>query len=172
MAETRLRRELTETVQRQRELVLSKLSGRAGIIAPFIRILLTIGALLWFPFVQPVLQTILTAHSAIGTVRDVGILVVEVISAESLLRNAIFLIIWYLLIWSILRWSTKHRVERLLTRWKSADYADDSLNLTTRSLAWIDELLEPIHDARQTTEDLARRVEELRGELAAKKNAA
>lgn len=172
MAETRLRRELTETVQRQREMVLSKLSGRAGIIAPFIRIVLTIGALLWFPFVQPVLQTILTGHSALGTARDIGILAVEVISAESLLRNAIFLIIWYLLIWTFLRWSTKRRVERLLTRWKSVDYADDSLNLTTRSLAWIDELLEPIHDASQTAEDLARRVEELRGELAAQKSAA
>lgn len=172
MAQTRLRRKLTETVQRQRQTIRSKLSGRTGIVAPFIRILLTIGALLWFPFVQPVLQAILTGHSAIGTVRDVGILVVEVISAESLLRNAIFLIIWYLLIWSLLRWGTKHRVERFLTRWKSVDDADDSLNLTTRSLAWIDELLEPIHDARQTAEDLARRVEELRGELAAQKNAA
>ncbi len=144
MAESRLRQELIETIQRQRQVVLSRLSGKSGIIAPLVRGLLTIGALLWFPFIQPVLHTILTAHSAIGTVRDIGILVVEVISAQSLLQNAIFLIIWYLLIWSLLRWGTRRRVDRLLMRWRSAEYADDSLNLTTRTLAWIDGLLEPI----------------------------
>jgi hypothetical protein len=119
------------------------------------------------------LHTILTSHSAIGTVRDVGILAVEVISAESLLRNAVFLTIWYLLIWSLLRWGTRRRVDRLLTRWRSAEDADDSLNLTTRTLAWIDELLEPIIAARQTTEDLAQRVEELRSAVGEQsKNAA
>jgi hypothetical protein len=172
IAEARLRQEWIETIQRQRQEVLSRLSGKSGIIAPLVRGLLTIGALLWFPFIQPVLHTIHNSHSAIGTVRDIGILAVEVISAESLLHNAIFLIIWYLLIWSLLRWGTRSRVDRLLIRWRSAAYADDSLNLTTRTLAWIDELLEPIRTARQTTDDLARRVEELRSELAAQKSAA
>jgi hypothetical protein len=173
MAEARLRQELIETIQRQRQVVLSRLSGKWGIIAPLVRGLLTIGALLWFPFIQPVLQTILTAHSAFGTVRDVGILAVEVISAESLLRNAVFLLIWYLLIWALLRWGTRRRVDRLLMRWRSAEYADDSLNLTTRTLAWIGGLLEPIRTARQTTEDIARRVAELRSAIGEQsKNAA
>jgi hypothetical protein len=165
MAEARLRRELVDTVQRQRQIVLSRLSGKSGIISPLFRVLLTIGALAWFPFVQPVLHTILATHSVIGTARDIAVLAVEVISAESLLRNAVFLIFWYLLIWSLLRWATRRRVERLLKRWKSAQYADDSLNLTTRTLAWIDELLEPISTARQATEELARGVEELKQEL-------
>jgi hypothetical protein len=172
MAEASLRQEWIETIQRQRQVVLSRLSGKSGIIAPFVRVLLTVGALLWFPFIQPVLHTIIVSHSAFGTVRDIGILAVEVISAESLLHNAIFLIIWYLLIWSLLRWGTRSRVDRLLTRWTNAAYAEDSLNLTTRTLAWIDELLEPIRAARQTTDDLARRIEELRSELAAQKSAA
>jgi hypothetical protein len=173
MAEARLRQELIETIQRQRQVVLSRLSGKSGIIAPLVRGLLTIGALLWFPFIQPVLQTILTAHSAFGTVRDVGILAVEVISAESLLRNAVFLLIWYLLIWALLRWGTRRRVDWLLMRWRSAEYADDSLNLTTRTLAWIGGLLEPIRTARQTTEDIARRVAELRSAIGEQsKNAA
>ncbi|HEY1921251.1 MAG TPA: hypothetical protein VGG44_00680 [Tepidisphaeraceae bacterium] len=172
-AEARLRQEWIETIQRQREVVLSRLSGKVGIIAPLIRGLLTIGALLWFPFIQPVLHTIITAHSAVGTVRDIGILAVEVISAESLLRNTVFLIVWYLLIWSLLRWGTRRRVDKLLIRWRSAAYADDSLNLTTRTLAWIDELLEPIRATRQTTDDLARRVEELRASIGEQsKNAA
>ena len=49
------------------------------------------------------LHTILATHSVIGTARDIAVLAVEVISAESLLRNAVFLIFWYLLIWSLLR---------------------------------------------------------------------
>ncbi len=173
MAETRLRLEWIETIQQQRQVVLSRLSGKSGIIAPLIRGLLTIGALLWFPFIQPVLQMILASHSAFGTVRDAAILAVQVISAESLLRNAMFLIIWYLLIWSLLRWGTRRRVDKLLMRWRSAEYADESLNLTTRTLAWIDDLLEPIQAARQTTGDLARRVEELRSAVGEQsKNAA
>jgi len=107
----------------------------------------------------------LTGKSVIGTARDVGILAVQVFSAASLLQNAVFLIIWYALIWSLLRWSTRRRVDRLLSRWKSAENADDSLNLTTRTLAWIDGLLEPIHRNRNATEDLVKRVETMRAEL-------
>jgi len=165
MAETRLRQSLIETVRRQREVVLSRLSGRTGIVAPLFRILLTLGALAWFPFVQPVLHAVLTAKSALGTVRDAAVLLVEVISAESLLKNAVFLIVWYLLIWSLLRWSTRRRVDRLLGRWKSAETADDSLNLTTRTFAWIDDLLEPIHKTRLASEGLARRVEAMKAEF-------
>ena len=43
MAEARLRRELVDTVQRQRQIVLSRLSGKSGIISPLFRVLLTIG---------------------------------------------------------------------------------------------------------------------------------
>jgi hypothetical protein len=172
MAEARLRRELVETVQRQRQIALQRLGGRAGFIAPFFRAVLTIGALLWFPLVQPVLHAVLASGSALGTLRDVGILAVEVFSAASLLKNAVFLILWYLLIWSLLRWRVKSRVQKLLMRWRSAEHADDSLNLTTRVLAWIDELLEPITTARETAQDLAARVEQLRAEFSAQKSAA
>jgi hypothetical protein len=112
-----------------------------------------------------VLQILLTGKSVIGTARDAGILAVEVLSADSLLKNAVFLIIWYLLIWSLLRWSTRRRVDRLLSRWKRADHPDDSLNLTTTALTWIDELLSPIHQKRETTERLAKKVAELAAEL-------
>jgi hypothetical protein len=160
-----LRQELVETLRRQREIVLTKLSGKSGVIAPVFRFLLTIGALLWFPFVQPVLQIVLNSKSVIGTARDVGILAVQVFSAASLLQNAVFLIIWYLLIWSLLRWSTRRRVDRLLSKWEKADDADDSLNLTTRALGWIDGLLEPIHRKRDAMEGLAKRVETMKMEI-------
>ena len=164
-AQSRLRQELIEALRLQRETVLAKLSGKSGVIAPLFRFLLTIGALLWFPFIQPVLQILLTGKSVIATARDVGILAVQVFSAASLLQNAVFLIIWYALIWSLLRWSTRRRVDRLLSRWKSAENADDSLNLTTRTLAWIEGLMEPIHRKRNAMEGLAKRVETMETEL-------
>ncbi len=164
-AQGRLRQDLVETLRRQREIVLTKLSGKSGVIAPLFRFLLTVGALLWFPFIQPVLQILLNSKSVIGTARDVGILAVHVFSAASLLQNAVFLIIWYLLIWSLLRWSTRRRVDRLLSKWEKADDADDSLNLTTRALGWIDALLEPIHRKRNAMEGLAKRVETMKMEI-------
>jgi hypothetical protein len=164
-AESRLRTSLVDCVRGQRELVMSRLSGKMGVIAPVVRFLLTIGALVWFPFVQPVLQILLTSHGAIGTMRDLGVMAVEVISAESLLKSAAFLIIWYLLIWSLLRWSTKVKVERLMGKWKAAGDGEDLLNLTTRGLKWIEELVEPVQRARETAQDLAGRVAEMKKEI-------
>jgi hypothetical protein len=164
-AEFRLRTSLVDCVRGQREVVLARLAGRAGLIAPLVRFVLTIGALIWFPFAQPVLQILLTSHGAIGTMHDLGVLAVEVISAESLLKSAAFLIVWYLLIWSLLRWSTKAKVERLMGKWKTADDGEDSLNLTTRGLRWLEEMLAPIRAARGTAEDLAKRVGEMKQEM-------
>jgi hypothetical protein len=135
------------------------------LIAPLFRILLTLGALAWFPLIQPVLKAILESDSAIHGARNIAILVVSVLSTTSLLSSAVFLILWYLLLWSMLRWDTRRRVDRLLSRWKTADQPDSSLNLTMRTLEWIDELLEPVRQQRETAEQLAQRVEALRGEL-------
>jgi hypothetical protein len=124
-----------------------------------------VGALLWFPLIQPVLKAVLESDSAIHGARNVGILVVSLLSTASLLSCAVFLILWYLLLWSLLRWDTRRRVDRLLARWKTADHPDSSLNLTTRVLEWIDDLLEPIRAQRVIAERLGQRVETLRGEL-------
>jgi len=165
LAERRLHRELTETIERQRQALLLRLSGRHGLIAPLFRMLLTVGALVWFPVLQPVLKAVLESDSAIHGARNVAILVVSVLSTSSLLSSAVFLILWYLLLWSLLRWDTRRRVDRLLSRWKTAYQPDLSLNLTTRVLEWIDDLAEPIRVQREITERLGQRVETLRGEL-------
>jgi hypothetical protein len=56
-------------------------------------------------------------------------------------------------------------VDRLLSRWKSAEYADPSLNLSTTALQWMDDLLKPIRNSRETMERLSQRVAELEAEL-------
>jgi len=164
-----LRGQLVETVQRQRQSVLEKLSGGSGVIGPIIRIGLTIGAILWFPLVQPVLQLMLAGNSPLRSVRDGAILLIQVMSTEVLLKNAIFLLLWHLFLWSMLRWDTRRRVDRLLARWQSGKQTDPEMNLTTRAIQWIDDLLEEIRSARQNVENLANEVELMRAELAGEK---
>jgi hypothetical protein len=88
-------------------------------------------------------------------------LVVSVMSGEALLKNVTFLIIWFTVIWLALRWNTQRRLSRLLSRWRSADYADPSLNLTTQAVQWMDGLVEPIRQACERMTDVARRAKAL-----------
>jgi hypothetical protein len=164
-AAARLRNDLVETVNRQREIVLSRLSGKSGVIAPLFRVLLTIGALIWFPIVQPVLKTFLAGGSTLHSISDAAVVLVTILSTQWLLANAGLLVLWYLMIWALLRWNAQGKVNRMLARWKTAEQADPSLNLSTQTMAWIESLLEPIHTARNAVEKLALRAEQLRKEL-------
>jgi hypothetical protein len=154
---------LIETIHHQRQAILSKYSGKSAIFAPAMRLVLTLGALLWFPLIQPIVQTLLTASSPLKTLRDAAILLVQLLSTTALLKNAVFLLLWYLLLWSLLRWHTRRRVEKLLWRWRTAP--DASLNLTACALQWMDELLEKIHAAARSAAELAQNVKLVRDEL-------
>jgi hypothetical protein len=160
-----LRAQLVDAIRLQRQSVLEKLSGRSGFFAPLFRITLTIGAILWFPLVQPILQLILAGNSPLRSVRDGTLLLIQIMSTEVLLKNAVFLLLWHLFLWSMLRWDTRRRVDTLLTRWQTARQSDPDKNLTTKSILWIDDLLQEIRTARQTTETLANQIENLRAEL-------
>ena len=94
-AAARLRNDLVETVNRQREIVLSRLSGKSGIISPLFRVLLTIGALVWFPIVQPVLKIFLAGGSTLHSISDAAVMLVTILSAQWLLANAGLLVLWY-----------------------------------------------------------------------------
>jgi hypothetical protein len=165
LAAGELRRTLAGTVERQRAAAVQRLAGRGGVIAPLFRWLLTIGALLWFPLVQPILEGMLSLPDLGLNLwtdgRKLAALIVGVLSGAALLRNVTFLIIWFTVIWLALRWSTQRRVARLLSRWRSADYPDESLNLTTQALRWMDGLLEPLRSGRERTDDLVKRAKAL-----------
>jgi hypothetical protein len=160
-----LRGQLIETVHRQRQAILEKLSGGEGIVAPLVRVILTVGAILWFPIVQPILQLVVTAGSPLRSVHDGVVLFIQIMSTEVLLKNAVFLLLWHLFLWSILRWDTRRRVDRLLNQWQSGKHPDPAMNLTTVTLGWIDDLLNEIRSVRQATEKLAEQVESIRGQL-------
>ena len=157
IAANEFRQELGATIQRQRDAVREELIRRDWLGAP-VRWLLTIGAILWFPFIQPILHTVLGSNdpsSFRSWGRAVGLLI-EVLSADYLLKSAGFLILYFLALWLALRWNTQRSVARTLHRWRSADIPDD-INLFAQTLRWIDNLITPIRQARDRMESLARR---------------
>jgi hypothetical protein len=156
-----LRATLAAALERQREAALLQLAGGGGIIGGFFRVLLTVGALLWVPFIQPVLEGMLKLPEIRWDWwtqgRNLAGLIVGVLSGESLLRNVTFLIIWFTVIWLALRWGTQRRVARFLARMRSPDERDPSLNLTAQAVQWMEGLLTPLRRSSERTTDLARR---------------
>ena len=158
-----LHRGLADTVQRQRQSARELGASSRGFLLSPIRWLLTIGALLWFPFIQPILAAALgDPDRHVWAWRRMAALVVEVLGVNYLLRSAAFLILFYAALWLALRWNTQRRVTKLVAGWKSSDLPDESINLSSQSLHWLDELSAPIRNARQRMESLAQRVTDLR----------
>jgi hypothetical protein len=161
-AEMDLRRALASALLRQRDEAVCRLAGRSGTIAPLVRWLLTIGAILWFPLVQPMLRVWLE-----GGITDWIIELVKILSATALLHSIGFLAIYFIVIWLAVRWNTQRRVSRLLAKWKSVGGDEPQFNLTSQTLLWIDDLLNPIRDAREKLESLLNRAGELRKSIIA-----
>jgi hypothetical protein len=164
-AAARLRAELIQTVERQRELITQNLSGRRGFLTPLFRFLLTIGALIWFPFVQPLVQASISHGTPLRNLADASVTLIKIFGAPWILMNAALLIVWYLALWALLRWDVRRRVDRLLKKWKTAQHPDPALNLATCTIDWIDDLLQPIRSAKSTIENLVTDAHALRTEL-------
>ena len=158
-ATAELRQALVAGLEGQRAAAVRKLARRRFLM-PIIRWLLTIGALVWFPIAQPVLERFLNG-SLVTAAPKLALLAVELLSAAYLLKSAAFLAIWFFALWLILRWDTQRRVTKLLARWRRADGQDASINLAAIVLGWCDGLLDPIHHARERDESFARRADEL-----------
>jgi len=158
-----LSRRLAITVERQRQVARERLSPRGGWLAP-VRWLLTIGALLWFPIVQPMLEAILPQRETITFAETLGMLV-AVLGVNYLLKSVTFLAIWFVVLWLALRWNTQRKVARMLSGWREADDLDPDLNLATQALAWTESLADPIRAAHRKMAALADRTLELRKQL-------
>jgi len=162
-----LHRNLTETLTRQRAVISKRVCGRSGPIGGVIRWLLTVGALLWFPIVQPVLEAALQP-APVATVRAIALEIVRALSVTFLLKTLTFLMLWFFIIWLLVRWDTSRRVDRQLQRWKVADTLDPGLSLPGQTLEWLTGLMQPIRAARERLEGLVKRAETLEGELESK----
>jgi hypothetical protein len=162
-----LQRSLAETLTRQRAVIAKRVCGRSGVIGGTLRWMLTIGALLWFPIIQPIAQAAL--EDTLGrSVRTVALAIVRSLSVAALLQTLTFLVLWFVVIWLLVRWDTARRVDRQLQRWKAADTLDPGLSLPGQTLEWLGSLTGPIRAARERLEGLVRKAEELEGELESK----
>jgi len=165
-----LRRRVATTLDRQRKALVARIAGRRGIISPLLRFLLTIGAALWFPIIQPLLA-IVAEQSWTWRTLDVARLAIKIFSAAYLLESVGFLVLYFIVLWAILRWHTHRRVARMIERWKQPD-VEPLLSLSAQSIEWMDELLNPIRIHRDRLRSLDERVELLRSELNAHRAAA
>ena len=160
-----LRRSLITTVDHQRQAACQP-TDRSGSLLSAWRGLLTVGALIWFPFVQPILEVFMFNQSANPPSGQqggpsIGLLLVRTLSITNLLSTLTFFAIYYSILWLILRWDTQRRIAQQFTRWQRAD-GDSDQNLAARVVDWLDELVQPIRKVRQETSDLADRIECLR----------
>ena len=169
-AATDLARRLSATVERQRAAIRQRAAGRgAAALAAPVRWLLTIGALLWFPIVQPILQLALNSPldwSGLGWHhwRPLLGMIVSVLGTDYLLRSAGFLAIYFAVLWLALRWNTQRKVARMSARWRSSDDPNPQLNLATQALQWVDDLTDPIRHAHDRMGSLAERAASLKAE--------
>ncbi|HSI35476.1 MAG TPA: GTPase domain-containing protein [Tepidisphaeraceae bacterium] len=164
MAAGRLSRELAQTVVRQRAAIATRVAGKSGPVGTFFRVLLTIGALLWFPLIQPLLEALLQ-DNAQTSMRHIALLIVKSMSVVVLAQSVSFLVIWYFLIWLVVRWDTQRRIDRQLARWKTTDEPNPELSLTAASMEWLTDLARPVRSARERVEQIIDRAESLRGDM-------
>ncbi|MCS7034816.1 MAG: hypothetical protein NZ561_12605, partial [Phycisphaerae bacterium] len=152
---------LSRVRQYRRQALLEGAGGKPGWLAPIGRSLLTVGAVLWFPLIQPFLQALLSAVS-IRSFGDLAKIIVEILGAGHLLRAGAFLVLWFVVLWLMLRWTAQRRAERLLNRWQSRATTEPLLSYEAQVLDWADSLLQPLRESEQSLAELSRREQELR----------
>jgi hypothetical protein len=162
VAVAELRNRIEATMDRQASAAVEKAGGGGVLLAP-LRWLLTIGALLWFPIIQPLAAAMLAPGWA-GIGRDFLLLAVQLISAAYLIRGVGFVLIYFFVLWAVLRWDTRRKVEVLLRQWSRVD-AEPELSFEAAAMQWLTDLLVPLQRRVEVTSALAERVEKLRGQL-------
>jgi GTPase Era involved in 16S rRNA processing len=156
-----LKRRLRDTLSRQREAATERIGRRAGFIAGVFGVILTIGAIVWFPIAQPVLEVMLQQNIT-GFSRELALKVVQLLSTTFILKNLAFLVLWFAVLWALVRGRTHRRVSRLIGRWQSDPKLDPALSFTGQTLEWTDGLLDPIQRHQDEIERLVARIEKIR----------
>jgi hypothetical protein len=129
------------------------------VLADLLRFILTIGALVWFPFIQPVVKAMLTNyHSATQPGSSPVSLVtvfIDMLGMAYLLNLLTFFLLYFSVIWLVLRWDTQRRVLSQFAKWRRLDHLDPGLSLNRQVLDWLSQLLEPVRTAKEKIDRLA-----------------
>lgn len=155
-----LQRDLDGAVALLRGNIVAEVGRCARWTAPW-RWLLTVGAAAWFPFVQPLLEIVLT--NSIRTITpDLAIWIVRVLGASYLLQSVGFLVLWYLALWAWIRLSIHRRVASALRRALSDEHDAGPLAVIE---SWGEQVLAPIASQATSLDALLERIDAARGEL-------
>jgi hypothetical protein len=119
------------------------------VIAPIV----TLGAALWFPVVQPVLEIVLQ-NDLTGFTKQSVLLVVQLLGATYLIKSVGFLAIYFIALWMWLRWLAYRRVDRLLRA------ATDSAHPAAAVVTWSQHLLDPLRKQVAKLSELNRRIDQ------------
>lgn len=142
--------QLADAVDAHRKTVLEA-AGRPNILLRFIAPFLTLGAALWFPIVQPVLELYLK-----GTVTEFTraslLLIVQLLGAEYLIRSVGILAIYFIALWMLLRWASYRRVDKALRQSTEATHPAAAV------LTWAGRLLDPIRQHSAKLKSLSDRI--------------
>ncbi len=154
---------LADTLDRRSRALRLTLAGGGGVLGGTVRVIVTLGAVAWFPFVQPVLE----AYLSEGALRNLALLLVRVLGVPYLLKSVAFLAVYFVGLWLVIQYDTRRQVDRALDRWGDAVDADPALSLSRQILEWLAGLLAPVRRVRERLDAIAGEAAAARAELAA-----
>lgn len=159
--------QVDQASQTQQRAVIEKLGKPTPWLWPM-RWLLTIGAILWFPIVQPILAAWLgMMDMGWPSMMDVLRVVVTHLGVNFLLENLAFLVGWHLLLWMMLRWDVQRKVDRHRRRIAHGAMDREAADPQAAAMAWMDDLLEPLESRGDKLKQVLDRVQAVREESAA-----
>ncbi|MEM8875957.1 MAG: hypothetical protein AAGD32_17060 [Planctomycetota bacterium] len=149
-----LRRRLSATTETVRNDLRNQKPG-GSLLWPF-RWLLTLGALLWFPILQPITEVLLRSTDPLSLTqwKEIALLAVSVISSEHLLQSAGFLAIYFVILWGTLRLTHTAAVMRRLSK--------TDTGLAPAIIHWARDLLSPLDRRSEQARSLLDRAGQLR----------
>ncbi len=148
-----LERRTDAAMQNQRTTLVrtfSKPSRITRMIAPIV----TIGAAIWFPIVQPILEIVLQG-TVFAFTKESLLLIVKLLGATYLIQSVGFLAIYFLALWMWLRWMAYRKVDRAMRHATDADHPAAAV------LVWNEQLVEPIARQVQLLQNLKDRIADL-----------
>ncbi len=137
---TRLREALDTSLSRAR----SVLEPGSNPFGALYRVFIVFGAMVWFPFCQPVLQQYLEEES----LTDIPLLIVGLLGVSSLLSSAVFLFVIFTLIWLTVRWRTQRSVSRVLRSLRDEEI-ESNRGLEAAARDWGLTLLLPLEEEKK-----------------------
>jgi hypothetical protein len=152
---------LCDTLERIRADANKQLGGSRAPGSWLVRTLLTVGAVLWFPLLQPLLE----AYLSPGRAANLALLAVKLTSVTHLFTNLGFLAGYFLVLWLAIRWSTQRRVDRWLTRHQRLERPGEDLSLTGQVVAWMNDLLAPLRESHRRLASVVKRAARARAKI-------